>query len=142
MALSGTTLIVLTFLLSYSLNFSVRMAHLPGPLEWLLEQVRKIFFFEKMLSCSFCTGFWTGLVSFALLMVPLDQFPLVPLETIRVWVAFGFCSSIVCYIMDLIVLRLDTIGEEVVARYLEASEHDDPDDPLDPQELIDLIDTK
>lgn len=62
---------------------------------------RKVKFFDRMLSCSYCTGFHSGWVSFVLLQAahsfPVKMFP----DFALMFFAWAFCSAAFCYAADM-----------------------------------------
>ena len=61
--------------------------------------VVKLTFFEKLLKCSLCTGFWVGVVVGSYIF---------PVETKEFWF-FAFASSAICWLYDSIVGMVQAI---------------------------------
>ena len=62
-------------------------------------------FLQDLLSCLFCTGFWAGLVSALLCFWNSWSFSL---ESALLLLAHGFAAATTSYIIDTIMVRLET----------------------------------
>lgn len=60
-------------------------------------------YIEKLLSCSQCLGFWCGFIIFLLNGILEQSYNLL----IYYSILFGFISSFICYVCDLITEYLD-----------------------------------
>jgi hypothetical protein len=66
---------------------------------WFTDPIReRIALFDKLLSCTFCTGFWVGMVCWLLLRLA-EGLALEPTSAIYV-VLYGFASGAFCYATD------------------------------------------
>jgi hypothetical protein len=65
-----------------------------------VEFLRRIAFFDAMLSCSFCTGFHVGWIIFIAELVVRDA-PVQGLKQVIVGFGWAFGSALACYIFDL-----------------------------------------
>jgi hypothetical protein len=63
-----------------------------------VEFIRRVAFFDRMLSCSYCTGFHSGWIAW-LLTMPLRGVPS-DLETTSPVVLWAFLSAVFCYFAD------------------------------------------
>jgi hypothetical protein len=95
-------------LASYGVTFllcSAEVTALPRRL------VTRLWFFEKLLSCYFCTGFW---ISWGLAYWVLQTF---------MWsLLHGFAGATFCYVLDAAVRRLESGG--TVDEFIERVESD------------------
>lgn len=64
-----------------------------------VEFLRRIAFFDAMLSCSFCTGFHVGWLVFIAELVMRDV-PVEGLKQVISGFAWAFGSALSCYILD------------------------------------------
>jgi hypothetical protein len=81
----------------YGIMFALKDAKLPG-LKHARDQLMKIGFFHEMLSCSFCTGFHAGWLTFLLEHRAVSLCDML---------LYGFVGASFCYITDTIVLKLE-----------------------------------
>ena len=93
--------ILLTVAVMYGITFSLTQAKLLNrPRDWL---VGKSNFISDLLSCSFCTGFHSGWLTFLLLTwAGLVSTPLWP-----GLVVYAFASATISYGLDLVFIRLE-----------------------------------
>jgi len=63
-----------------------------------VEVLRKVAFFDKMLSCSYCTGFHSGWIAWGLTRF-VYALPKTPQDALTP-VLWAFSSSAVCYLLD------------------------------------------
>lgn len=103
---------VLPLLTAYGLCFT--LMNIPIVSEWLVRlplapQQDGSTFFGRMFNCAFCTGFHCGWISWALWFAPklYTDGDLSWLQLLEA-VGFAFASSAVCYLLDLIAVRLDS----------------------------------
>jgi hypothetical protein len=91
---------LLTICVAYTLVFAIQEQKLPGFMNRSIEWVRgKVSFFDRMLECSFCLGFWMGLVAFGLVYVTRLDF-----ETLRLWLVAGLACAATSYVFNQITL--------------------------------------
>lgn len=79
-------MLFLSLLVSFSLCFGLQQQKIP-----LISRVPLRGWWGKLLSCSYCTGFHTGWITFLLLF----GFNWLVLP-------FSFCSAIFCYVADVL----------------------------------------
>jgi hypothetical protein len=90
-------------LCTYGIMFGIKYSVLAMPIR---VQMRRLKFFDEMLKCAFCTGFWSGMAS-ALLLLPLPcSWP-----SALLCVATGFAGATVSYALDSALIRLEGGGE-------------------------------
>lgn len=92
-----------TLLAAYALAFGLQN----DKAKPLTDQLRKIGFFDRMLSCTYCTGFHCGWVVWlatwgATGVAPATDFAAVP--SILLW---AFASAAWCYVVDAVVQYLE-----------------------------------
>ena len=97
---------ILTLFCMYGIMFTLKEAQLPG-----LVQVRKFLyrfgFFHKLLSCSFCTGFHAGWLTYLLLNHNL--FAMQPwIDSACYILIYSFVSATFCYLLDTIIVKLES----------------------------------
>ena len=93
------TWILCTYGIAFSLCFK-----LPFSKEKLPE------FFQKMLACMFCTGFWSGMLA-SLFCFHSDFSLLTGLNLISILLVYGFAGASACYIIDAVVQRIEAHGK-------------------------------
>jgi hypothetical protein len=91
----------------YGIMFTLRSAQLPILLDIRNWLTKKSGFFNKLLSCSFCTGFHAGWITY-LLVNPnfLAYFPFVS----NIWgmAVYSFVSASFCYLLDAIIVKIES----------------------------------
>lgn len=91
--------VFITALCMYGICFSIQYAKLfSKPRLWLRSRSE---FIDDLLSCSFCSGAWSGLLTYLLLHLPLGIF---------VWytaISYFFAGAAWCYICDVITTWLE-----------------------------------
>ena len=94
--LMSTTELIVWMLACYGITFLLCSADLTAAPRRLL---RRVAFFDKLLACYFCTGFWVALATaYWLLQTP-------------VWaVLHGFAGATSCYALDVLIRRVE--GQE------------------------------
>jgi hypothetical protein len=80
---------VVDLLLAYGLCFGLMNK---------VDLLRKVAFFDRMLSCSYCTGFHAGWLAWALTRA-VHGLPTTPQEALTP-ILWAFASSAVCYLLD------------------------------------------
>jgi hypothetical protein len=80
---------VVDLLLAYGLCFGLMNK---------VDALRKIAFFDRMLSCSYCTGFHSGWLAWVLTRA-VHGLPTTPQDALTP-VLWAFSSSAVCYLLD------------------------------------------
>lgn len=85
----------------YGLTFGIKDSKLLKAPRALLKRWK---FFDTLLGCSFCVGFWSGLAVTATLL-PLS------VESIALVVLGGFAGAACSYAADLVVLKLEGPGD-------------------------------
>lgn len=80
---------VVDLLLAYGLCFGLMNK---------VDALRKVAFFDRMLSCSYCTGFHSGWIAWALTRA-VHGLPTTPQEALTP-ILWAFTSSAVCYLLD------------------------------------------
>lgn len=80
---------VVDLLLAYGLCFGLMNK---------VDVLRKVAFFDRMLSCSYCTGFHSGWIAWALTRA-VHGLPTTPQEALTP-ILWAFTSSAVCYLLD------------------------------------------
>jgi hypothetical protein len=63
-----------------------------------VDLLRKVAFFDRMLSCSYCTGFHSGWIAWVLTRA-VHGLPTTPQEALTP-ILWAFASSAVCYLLD------------------------------------------
>lgn len=85
----------------YGLTFGVKDSKL---LKTPRAFVKRWAFFDTLLGCSFCVGFWSGLaVTAAMFPLSVGVIPLVILG--------GFAGASCSYVVDLLVIKLENPGD-------------------------------
>ena len=86
----------------YGLTFTVVTSHLPL---WakLRDKLKKHDFFDKLLGCSFCAGFWSSLV------ICWFVFPEVVLTPQHV--VYGFAGATLAFLTDIFADALLALGD-------------------------------
>ena len=88
----------------YGITFAIKDASLLTPFrEWVTSRSS---FMEKMLSCSFCTGFHSGWISFFLLYFSGLTPPVERL--LPALLVYSFCGASFSYLMDILLLRIES----------------------------------
>jgi len=101
---------VITLLVSYTLVFALQEGKLPGFIDSRIEKLRgKYAFFENLFGCSFCLGFWTGLLSYALVHLATQGLTYT-WSTFALWPLVGLASSATCYLLSQVSLLMDYIS--------------------------------
>ena len=80
---------VVDLLLAYGLCFGLMNK---------VDLLRKVAFFDRMLSCSYCTGFHAGWLTWVLTRA-VHGLPTTPQEALTP-ILWAFASSAVCYLLD------------------------------------------
>lgn len=80
---------VVDLLLAYGLCFGLMNK---------VDALRKVAFFDRMLSCSYCTGFHSGWIAWTLTRA-VHGLPTTPQEALTP-ILWAFTSSAVCYLLD------------------------------------------
>ena len=80
---------VVDLLLAYGLCFGLMNK---------VDLLRKVAFFDRMLSCSYCTGFHAGWIAWGLTRV-VHGLPRTAQEALTP-ILWAFASSAVCYLLD------------------------------------------
>jgi hypothetical protein len=93
------TTFLLWALTTYGIMFTLKYSAIAVGLRALL---RKSSFFAEMLTCAFCTGFWSGIAS-GLLLLPLPC----SLSSALLCVATGFAGATVAYAIDNLLIKLE-----------------------------------
>jgi hypothetical protein len=77
---------------------------------WLTTPVRtRLALADQLLSCTFCTGFWVGVIAFWLDSVSRGFVFRVSFgEHSVAWLTFAFASAAVCYGLDALIQWLET----------------------------------
>ena len=70
---------------------------------WLYDKKE---YLDSLLTCSYCTGFWSGIFAWILMNLKHD----VTWEILPLMVVHGFIGSIFCYIVDTLLQTLEKIG--------------------------------
>lgn len=85
----------------YGLTFGIKDSKL---LRAPRALIKRWAFFDTLLGCSFCVGFWTGLaVTAAMFPLSVGVIPLIILG--------GFAGASCSYVADLLVLKLEGSGD-------------------------------
>lgn len=84
----------------YGITFALKdSVLLNSPREWIISRSK---FVGDLLSCAYCTGFYSGWISFILLKVSgISDLPWFGL------VVYAFVGASVSYVMDVIMLRAE-----------------------------------
>jgi hypothetical protein len=91
---------ILTLLAIYGVCFALKDTKgLSVPRNWIR---RHSVIIDSMLDCPFCTGFWSGLISYGLWFVKFD---------FRELSLFCFGGAALCYIIDTIMILLESSNE-------------------------------
>jgi len=91
----------LTLLVAYGICFA-----LMNDKAWLLtEWLRKSDFFDRMLDCSFCTGFHSGWIS--LLLTQPEVLDSSFSFFLTALLSYGLASAAFCYVLDTWLRRLE-----------------------------------
>ena len=133
---------VLTLPVSYALVFAIQEGKLPKIIDKLILKLRaKYNIIEQLFSCSYCLGFWVGMLSYLTLSYILSTIDL----TLLLLVPFmGLASSAFCFIFSQITLigmddeniqpeeliKMKSIIEERLATQLHLPFSDEEDDLL------------
>lgn len=91
--------LVLTLLCSYGVMFTLRNAQLPGLVHVRNFVIQKSAFMEKLLSCSFCTGFHAGWITYLLINQAFAFLPMLVLS---------LASASFCYFLDNLLIKLES----------------------------------
>ena len=81
----------------YGIGFTLQYASI---LSLPRSYARKISFIDELLSCSFCTGFWSGLFTYFLIIGIQD------ISICKILI-YGFSSATVCYLIDTFITYLE-----------------------------------
>jgi len=87
----------------YGTTFGIKDAKLS---EWPRRQLRKLKFFDELLSCSFCTGFWSGVLVLVLHRLSSSPTLLQPQDAATILLS-GFAGAAASYTIDLGVQLLE-----------------------------------
>lgn len=98
------TYFLITLLVSYTIMFAFQEGKIPVFLDRAVNKLRdKVDFFERLFSCSYCLGFWSGLVSYSLVHVA-TQGIVVTWQNLALAPLVGLASSAFCYIASQVAL--------------------------------------
>lgn len=64
-------------------------------------------FTDKLLACSYCTGFWCGIITYGLFWFGNGGFPIFHYSLLIQALCWGFASAALCYILDTTVQYLE-----------------------------------
>ena len=85
---------ILELLTTYGICFTFQHTKLLNkPRDWICNRVT---FIDELLSCSFCTGAWSGILAYLLLSVPSSAFKW------NMLFVYFFAGAAFCYFMDCI----------------------------------------
>lgn len=90
--------LVLTLLCMYGVMFTLRCAQLPGLVQAREFVMQRSMFMNKLLSCSFCTGFHAGWMTYLLMKGTFAPTPMA---------VYGLASATFCYLFDTLMLKLE-----------------------------------
>jgi hypothetical protein len=91
----------LYFLASYALCFALTQ----DKVKFLTDPLRRVAILDSLLNCSFCTGFYTGLVLGSVRAYFETDHP-VSVESAVLVVVFALASAAFCYVLDTAVAAL------------------------------------
>jgi len=101
MIVSNIGLILLAFGICFGLQHKVSFLHKKHP------------FLDKMLKCTYCTGFHAGWIAWLFVCAIDQKFPSDSvLSNILMTLGFAFVSAISCYIMDILLRWVESHIEE------------------------------
>lgn len=91
--------VFLTVFLMYGICFTLQYAKLlDKPRVWICSHIS---FIADMLSCSFCTGAWSGILTYSILRLPVEPFMW------NIALCYFFVGAACCYILDTITTFLE-----------------------------------
>lgn len=89
----------LFLLSSYGITFTLCSSKV---LEKPRALLQRFVFFRELLSCSFCTGFWSGCLSLLLLE---------PVNSVALYVCYGLAAAAFCYSLDTLIAWFESKTE-------------------------------
>jgi len=105
------TYFLITLLVAYTIMFAFQEGKIPFFLDKALDKLRdKVDFFERLFSCSYCLGFWSGLISYAAVHLA-TQGLVASWQTLALAPLIGLSSSAFCYIATQVTLIADVEDE-------------------------------
>lgn len=92
---------IIFILSTIGLTFIVTQSYIFKPLREKITKINK--YLGKLLHCTMCFGFWSGLIIKTLLLIYNQQFIISSLIIILI---YGFISSFTCYLTYLLIKPL------------------------------------
>jgi hypothetical protein len=92
-------------LATYGATFGVKDAKLS---KWPRDKLRKLKFFDELLSCTFCTGFWAAIVVSILQQLSLGGITVADIPGLLVK---GLAGAASVYVLDLLVRFFEQLAD-------------------------------
>lgn len=101
MPFSSISLILLSFAICFGIQHKIPFLHKKHPT------------LDKMLKCTYCTGFHAGWITWLFVCLMEQKFPMESVvSNISAGIGFAFVSSISCYILDTLLRWVESHIEE------------------------------
>ena len=116
-------LFLLALLVSYTCVFALQEGKIPNFLDKFILQLReKYVFFEKLFSCAYCLGFWTGILSYSIVYLTARSLTTFHWTDLLFIPLAGLASSTFCYVVAHLTEDEPSEEEKDFIRYMESLE--------------------